>query len=142
MKPRFDPSTSKSVSFRARNPEFFQVAKPQNVTQATAITVRQPKRKISDLERRWGEKLHQAYPNAQIYPQFPLSLGTGCNYYVDFLIVTRTSMAWTIRADEVKGWRRETGLAKLKIAARIYPWIRFYLVTRGPAGWIERLVEP
>ncbi len=41
---------------------------------------------------------------------------------------------------ETKGFRREDAMAKLKIAAKMYPWFEWYLVEKGKAGWsVQRL---
>lgn len=150
QKARFDPTTSRSESFRKLNPELFPspaldpgiVAKFRPKPGATP-TLRQPHRKTSEIEAAFGIELRREFPDGRIYEQWPIPIGSGCNYYVDFLVVTGTpAFGFRLRAFEVKGWRREAGQVKLKVAARLFPWIVFFFVTRSPAGWNRRIVSP
>jgi len=46
------------------------------------------------------------------------------------------------RAYEVKGFMRDDAAVKLKVAASLYPWIKFHLVTRKKGEWIIQEVLP
>lgn len=68
-----------------------------------------------------------------------LKLGNGVRYTVDF--VTRSGGHF--EAFEVKGGHmRDDACVKLKVAASLYPWIKFHLVTRRKdGGWqIDRVL--
>ena len=151
---------SKSASFRKRNPELFPVTTSATYSAGTVIgpskpakRVRQPKDRRSQLEKDFGVWLQFEFRDDKIYPQFPFSEGTGVNYYLDFLRVFAVPSyhysAFQFTGYEVKDLnqppsRTAKGIAKLKIAARMYPWITFYLVTRdGKAGdWQQQEILP
>lgn len=105
--------------------------------------VRQSRKKSSALEDRWGVQLAARYPGAKIYPQFPLPIANGSNYYVDFLIVLGNRGALEVHAHEVKGpYARTAGTVKLKVAARIHPWARFQMVSFKDGRWVEQEILP
>ena len=149
---------SKSASFRKRNPELFPVTTSATAAGAQAMKrpkpakrVRQSRSRSSKLEMEWGDVLKRDFPADRIYPQFPLALGTGCNYYLDFLrvfeIPSACYSAFQFTGYEVKDLdqppsRTAKGIAKLKIAARMYPWITFYLVTRETGDWQQQEILP
>lgn len=70
-----------------------------------------------------------------------LRLANGAWYKPDVVTVTQHG----IHAYEVKGFRRQAGILALKVAAGMYPWIRFYLVQaqdRSLRGWNMTEVLP
>lgn len=90
-------------------------------------------------------------PSATIYPQaITLQLANGLRYTPDFVSVTYAFTPESIlsewRAWEVKGFARDDAVAKLKMAARVFPAITFHLVTKLPkkqgGGWsIQRVLS-
>lgn len=109
--------------------------------------IKQKQRKVSLLEERWGKELRVKHPGATIYEQFPLPIGNGSNYYVDYLIVRGgrgTDRPLEMFGDEVKGpYARSTGIVKLKAAATRFPWIKFSLVSEIKGrGWSVQEVLP
>jgi hypothetical protein len=70
---------------------------------------------------------------AQFYSQaVTLRIANGCRYTPDFIA---TGAVW-LRAYEVKGFMRDDAAVKLKVAASLYPWITFHLVSkRKGGGW-------
>ena len=50
----------------------------------------------------------------------------------DFFVVLPDG---TIEARETKGWWREAARLRIKVAADLYPWIRFLGVKRDGSGW-------
>jgi len=68
------------------------------------------------------------------YETLKLTLAYRTTYTPDFLVTMEDG---TQELQEVKGYRRQAGLVKLKIAAHTYPQYRFRLVTKGKRGeWI------
>jgi hypothetical protein len=74
---------------------------------------------------------------AQIYPQsITLKLANGCRFTVDFVAAAgRLPEMSMCKAYEVKGFMRDDAAVKLKVAASLYPWIAFHLVTRKKGVW-------
>jgi hypothetical protein len=63
-----------------------------------------------------------------------LRIANGCRYTPDFFTVEHQEYGHTIRAYEVKGFMRDDAAVKLKVAASLYPWIKFHLVSKGKGG--------
>lgn len=87
---------------------------------------------LNRWERQFLAKLKADFPRASIYREISLPLANGVRYKPDFIV-------GSIEFDrpigyEVKGQRRAAGIAKLKVAATLYPWISFYIVTREKPG--------
>ncbi|MDE2022509.1 MAG: hypothetical protein KGI71_06395 [Patescibacteria group bacterium] len=61
------------------------------------------------------------------YEQLTLKLAPGLRYTPDFVVQETTSR---LLVYEVKGWskNRREGMAKLKVAAALFPWAQFVLV--------------
>ena len=54
-------------------------------------------------------------------------------YTPDFVArETRMGNVWVF---EVKGFMRDDAVVKLKVAASMYPWLTWILVTKGKLGW-------
>ncbi len=70
-----------------------------------------------------------------------LRIANGCRYTPDFIRVWKYEVnaditTHSILAYEVKGFMRGDAAVKLKVAASIYPWIKFHLVTKKKGSWI------
>lgn len=109
--------------------------------------LRQRDRRVSLLEERYGRELRLRNPLDRIHEQFPLALGNGCNYYLDFLVAHSFPIEERMLHDfigyEIKGpYSRAAGVAKLKIAATHYPWIKFYLVSEIQGRWVLEALKP
>ena len=69
-----------------------------------------------------------------------LRLGNGVRYTPDFATVTHAhtvgneSAAQTLRFYEVKGYMRDDAAVKIKVAASLFPFWHFYLVTKAKGG--------
>jgi hypothetical protein len=118
----------------------FQRLNPGLVTPAVAAPVA-PKRirqhagdSMNTWEREWRACVAHCYEH--IYREVSLPLANGLRYKVDFLCVDTMGAVYGY---EVKGFARSTGIAKLKMAATLYPWIKFVLVSkrtkREGGGW-------
>lgn len=85
---------------------------------------------------------------------FKLVLAHKCTYTPDFVTVEQGLMATPsklgaglsqpvqLTAWEVKGFWRDDARVKIKVAARMYPWIRFIAVQKARGGWKEELIRP
>ena len=63
-----------------------------------------------------------------------LEIGVGAFYTPDFRIITR-GVDRGIQYHEVKGYRREAAIVRLKAEALRYPQFRFVLVTKANGEW-------
>lgn len=100
----------------------------------------------SDRRSQW-ERDYEVLLDMQwshVYPQFILRLANGLVYKLDFLVVDTKGAHPRIEGHEVKGFARSTGIAKVKMAARLYPFIQFKLVTKRKKnmGWDVENVLP
>lgn len=136
-----------SDSVRRLNPGLFgqPIAAPVQ-TEVPKKRLRQRTDKRSELEIRFGQHLGSLHPNSTIHEQFPLRIGNGSNYYLDFLVVAHDHPAegFYFFGYEVKGpYARSTGIVKLKAAAALHKWINFELVSESSRGaWDFERVLP
>lgn len=86
---------------------------------------------LSDLTIGWGGEVRSQ--------SITLKLGNGVRYTPDFTCRKNNGewFAW-----EVKGFLRDDANAKLKVAAAMYPEIKFSLVTRKKGAWQIQEVLP
>jgi len=68
-----------------------------------------------------------------------LKLGDDCRYTADFLVLNQEGK---LEAHEVKGFMRDDALVKLKVAARMYRFINFFLVKKTKTEWKIESVKP
>ena len=102
-------------------------------------------------ERRFRSKLEAAYAgylhvlmlagDIQFYKFEPLTLilGADCRLTPDFLVMTKDG---TIELHEVKGFRREDAMIKLRVAARTFHWWPLILVERKRGVWEQKEMRP
>jgi hypothetical protein len=96
---------------------------------------------LNKTEREWYYHLKSLYPAGFLGAQnITLKLADDTRYTPDF---------WTINANgqlefwETKGFMRDDAHVKIKVAARMFPWARFILVTKPKgSGWKEEEVKP
>lgn len=94
--------------------------------------------KLNKMERQWLEVLRgRSFDWIGIQP-FGLKLADNCRYHPDFVTLANGQLT----AFETKGFMRDDALVKLKMAARLFPFIRFVLVTREKQNWVEKEVRP
>jgi hypothetical protein len=136
-----------SASFRARNAHLLKPAGPSNGPPA-GIHASAPKRirqrqgdGMNKWEREFRDYIAPQFEN--IHREVSLPLANGLRYKLDFLCVDKLGV---VMGYEVKGFARSTGIAKLKMAASVYPWIKFVLVTKQGkmkgGGWDKEAVMP
>lgn len=106
---------------------------------------------MNKWERAFLAELRSRYSGSlvSIHREVSLPIGNGVRYKVDFVVAMKLSEdggASIVRAFEVKGQFRSTGIVKLKVAASTYPWIEFFLVTKqkkkAGGGWDIEGVRP
>ena len=93
--------------------------------------LRQSSTGLNKTEAAFLEHLRATHPGAQIHSQaITLKLGNGVRYTPDFVIPPH------VAAYECKGFMRDDAAVKVKVAASLYPWITFFLVSkRKGGGW-------
>lgn len=133
---------SKSASFQRLNAHLLAPTVKENLKVAPAAKrIRQ--RTTGDGMNKWEREFgaHLALHWENVHREVSLPLANGLRYKVDFLCADGVFVA----GFEVKGFARSTGIAKLKMAARLYPWVRFHLATKRkdlPGGWALEEVFP
>lgn len=151
--------TQISDTVRRLNPQLFGTTEQvQRVIKDTISAFTTPKKMIRQCQgdglNRWEREylaiLTATNPGASIHREVSLPLANGLRYKVDFLVAADATNGHKDRVScvigyEVKGHRKPTGIAKIKMAARVYPWITFKLVTkqgkRRGGGWdVERVL--
>lgn len=72
------------------------------------------------------------HPTRVLTQAVTLRIANGVRYTPDFIVHGAPSLI----AYEVKGFMRDDAAVKLKVAASLYPWIKFHLVSkRKGGGW-------
>jgi len=106
--------------------------------------IRQNAQGLNKTEQAFHDWLNAEWPGVVFHTQsVTLKIANGCRYTPDeFCCFTDTGCeAW-----EVKGFMRDDAAVKLKVAASLYPWITFHLVTKLPkkkgGGWNIQEVLP
>lgn len=97
---------------------------------------------MNKWEREFLAYLQSDRPNASIHREVSLPLANGLRYKVDFVVASKImdTGAALVGAFEVKGRRLPAGIAKLKMAARLYPWISFHIVTKRNGAFVTERV--
>lgn len=101
---------------------------------------------MNKLERAFLAHLHVTYPDAEHFPQcFSLRLANGAHYRPDFISFFAGESGGLV-AWETKGFMREASAVRIKVAASIYKFISFRLVTKkrkcDGGGWQIEAVIP
>lgn len=96
--------------------------------------------RLNKLETDFREELKRR-GHTIIYEQaVTLKLGFDCRYTPDLVTVTLNpveTVCWEVKGPKV--W--DDAMVKLRVAARIYPWLTFVLVKRDDAGaWVDVIV--
>lgn len=103
----------------------------------------------SDLERRFAQAAPSLFPEwskTLLYQPVTFRLARRTSYTPDFMMVTSR----VVEFYEIKGsWKaphQEDARAKLKIAAKMFPWFRFWAATpkkkRDGGGWDFEEIKP
>lgn len=71
------------------------------------------------------------------YEPLKFKLADKTYYTPDFMLIYNTH----IEFHEVKGFKRDDAMVKLKVVARLFPWFKFVLITRSKdGGWKNQVV--
>lgn len=125
----------------------------------SGVKMRLPPAEGNKLEQVFGLRLFSMRQRGEIrqfaYEPVKLRLAKGCFYTPDFMVVENDG---TITVYEVKDWRsgskkhplkklkgfwREDARIKLKVAARLFPMLRFMAATKDPGlGWVFESIGP
>lgn len=133
----FTKAELEQKGFRVENGRAIRIGpREEPTTRDTATASSPPLREPwrSKIERLYAKQLELQRAAGEIrswdYEALTFLLATGLRYKADWLVVTRTG---EIQIHETKGRRRtaqlERGMAKLRVAARLYPAFAFFKVT-------------
>lgn len=128
----------------AAAPQHSQGAEPQAPVPAFAMRPTADEAKLNTTERRYLARLrdpgHQMEPHEWVGVQcITLKLADDTRYTPDFWTLTRGALV----AHEVKGgFTRDDAWVKLKVAARLYPFIRFCIARYEKGGWEVKDISP
>lgn len=129
------PNASKSML--ARNA--LTLPPPMTITPTTDHA------KLNKTEAAYYSYLKTVRDAAGIYvwvgtPQcITLKLGDDCRYTPDFFAINHGG---EMLAFEVKGFWRDDAKVKIKVAARIFPFIRFQVVMKNKDQWSHTPIKP
>lgn len=95
--------------------------------------------KLNKTERAWLSELRIRNPKFLGIQAMTFKLGDDCRYTPDFIEISQEDkfIAW-----EVKGFMRDDALVKLKVAARMFPFLDFYVVKRIKGSWETKKINP
>lgn len=71
------------------------------------------------------------------YEADSLEIGLGARYTPDFRV---RQLSGAVEYLEIKGYRREAAMVRLRVAAKLYPQFRFVLVTKVAGRWKHEVI--
>lgn len=95
--------------------------------------------KLNKTETAWLAELRIRNPKFLGIQAMTFKLGDDCRYSPDFICITQDD---ELIAYEVKGFFRDDAKVKIKVAARMFSWIKFVLVFKVKNGWELKDVPP
>lgn len=98
-----------------------------------------PEAKLNKLEREylaWLKTLGDRWIGTQC---ITLQIGFDCRFTPDFWALDERGR---LRAIDVKGFQREDALIKIRVAARMYPWVHFVIAKKNRKVWEHTEVKP
>lgn len=144
--------TNISEATRRLNPQLFPAAIMTNPEPQAGAKKRIRQHQgdgMNKTERAFLEFLKDEFPMGRHYPQtFSVRIANGASYRPDFISVFPTAGAKGVQlsAWETKGFMREAAAVRIKLAASLFPWITFHLVTKQKlkdgGGWSIEEVLP
>jgi hypothetical protein len=100
--------------------------------------LRQKTKGPNKLEAEWGERLQHSGIEYRRHSDIAFRLANGVVYWPDWTGYTEGQpCAW-----EVKGFMRDDAAVKLKVAASLYPEVRWFLVWKEKGEWKQQEVLP
>lgn len=95
--------------------------------------------KLNKTERAFYKYLKSINPPWIGVQCMTLKLGDDCRYTPDFFVLNH---AGKLIAHEVKGFWRDDAKVKIKVAARMFLWIEFWVAVKKGSGFEESYVKP
>lgn len=131
--------------FRKENPHLFkQVESPVRLAdKAVHLRCSEDEEKLNRWERQWLSILRQLVTTRTLtwigVQNITLKLANDLRYTCDFFTV---DVNGKFQGWEVKGFKRPKNMQKLKMAARLFPWIEFVLITKENGNWKQEIQKP
>ena len=94
---------------------------------------------MNKTEAAWLDELIRIGYTRIRFSAITFKLGHDCRYTPDFICFTRSGqmIAW-----EVKGFRRDDAMVKLRVAATVFPEVEFILVELKKSIWVRTYISP
>lgn len=125
-----------------QHPKTIRLAEAE-VSAAKPILRQQRGDQLNKLEKAFLGHLQAISSGDYIHAQaITLKLANGVRYTPDVLLYTDGPDGHGVIAYEVKGFMRDDAAVKLKVAASLYPWIKFILVWRKAGEWQYQQIFP
>lgn len=130
---KYGPATPRPVRAEVGGDSHSPVLKPAKV-------VARPS-EMNKTEARYAERLKRLVAEGEVlwwaFEAVKLKLAPATYYTVDFLVVTSD---FTLEAHETKGFMRDDAAVKLKVAAKLFPFVFRLVKWSGKAGWTIKAV--
>lgn len=95
--------------------------------------LRQKSGGLNKTEAAFLEYLKRTYPHNEVFAQkVTLLIANGVRFTPDFIMPSLET--GQVFAFETKGFMRDDAAVKIKVAASVYPWIKFFLVSKAKGG--------
>ena len=119
-------------------PEFSEIS-PRIFQRGAVFTDPHQRDPLNLMERRFAENyLDVERREARVmwwaFESITLRLAKGSRYTCDFFGVARVGEGIVLRAYETKGHQESAAAVRLKVAARLFPWIEFFKVKEPSRG--------
>lgn len=101
--------------------------------------IRQNSAGLNKTEQAFKDYLDSKRCYSVLVQAITLKIGNGVRFTVDFITIDPDGR---MQGWETKGHLRDDANVKIKVAASLYPWIKFHLVTRKKGEWIIQEVLP
>ena len=125
----------------AKKPEPVKHDEPsETVKTAFSIAPMTVEDDLNKTEAAYLDELQSSDKYAAIHTQgITFLLGANCRYTPDFFTVDKEgkAVAW-----EVKGFWRDDARVKIKVAARMYRWVKFIAVQKEKGDWVYEEIKP
>lgn len=103
------------------------------------LTPSTDEQKLNKTERAYLDYLRALKPLWLGIQCLTIKLGDDTRYTPDFIVIDHQGV---IHAREVKGFWRDDARVKIKVAARMYPWLRFTAAQKTKEGWKHEEIKP
>jgi hypothetical protein len=95
-------------------------------------------KKLNKLEKAWLRELRRLNPPWIGIQCVTLKLADDCRYTPDFPTIDPNGL---IVFYETKGFMRDDAAVKIKVAARLFRWAKFVLVTKEKGQWVQKEIN-